>query len=1081
MTPTEIGRELLCGLIALEEGFISGALLRASVHAWCSSPESSLLQIMVRLGGLTEAQERRILERVRECAPGQATDPHGFALATAAEGDLTVDDGGSRDLGLTGDVSAGRDLRELPTLFLASSSEARAFRAELGVGERRRFYVLRTHAEGGLGVISIALDTELHREVALKEIRSERAHESRSRARFLLEAEVTGQLEHPSIVPVYSLGFDEQGRPFYAMRFIGGESLLEAIKRLHERASARPNGRRRRVMRLELRQLLERFVTVCLAVEYAHKRGVVHRDIKPSNILLGQYGETLLMDWGLAKVLEESSSLEVIRVDDSSLAEHVHDGKCEDETLPGAVLGTPGFMSPEQAEGRSQDVGPTSDVYSLGATLYTLICGCTPFGTGGFEEIRRRTMQGTFPAPRKVKRGIPKALNAVVLKAMALRPKDRYLSARALGEDVRRWLADETVTAWAEPFWTPMIRWLTTHRVKVTAVAAAGLVGLLSLLAFSLFQASKNKELRRSNEQLREERQRVYLQFDIALRAVQELLREANSLGTNEPIPPEGFRKQMLMTARDYYEQLLPALRNDPVPRSQLALAQVSREIGLITSLVDNKQSAIEPVQTALTIYHRLLARDPYNPLYRKLISETLAQLSQLWIQLGSTDEAIGAMERALRISKVMLEDRPEDLESLSWQAELLNSMARMHGQLAWGGSVIAEHEAAIALADRVVKADPGSKLYRSRLASYHAHRADACIVVGDFEKARSSLEVSLGIRSQLAVELPQDRRSKQLLAASLHKLGVYHRARAEYELALAYFERALRLHRELAAIDPSQMDAQNSLASDLVNLGFVRARLGGQEMARSHLEEALKILTPLVEENPNAVAFRVNLAMAWHNLGDQNWASGDTSSGLDCFDRAVRITEESVERAPSIRQVRRVFVMHLMRRAAIRNACERSEGARQDALRALELLRMLREGGGEQPPDLAQFLLRVEVELCKANIHTQRYDEALSALKQARATRPLLADAVVPEDARMIELECMLASLSERDGRPVSLETGAALVESALAHLEEMVAQGYRDTDWIDGNRHLDVLRSHRRYGPLRADLGFPAQPFAR
>ena len=162
----------------------------------------------------------------------------------------------------------------------------------------QRFRVLRPHARGGLGAVFVALDDELHREVALKQILDRHADDPTSRQRFLLEAEITGGLEHPGIVPVYGLGTYADGRPYYAMRFIRGDSLKEAIERFHaDEALKRDPGRRS----LELRKLLRRFLDVCNAIDYAHSRGVLHRDLKPGNIMVGKYGETLVVDWGLAK------------------------------------------------------------------------------------------------------------------------------------------------------------------------------------------------------------------------------------------------------------------------------------------------------------------------------------------------------------------------------------------------------------------------------------------------------------------------------------------------------------------------------------------------------------------------------------------------------------------------------------------------------------------------------------------------------------------------------------------------------------------------------------------------------------
>src|SRR5262249_13769048 len=173
-----------------------------------------------------------------------------------------------------------------------------------------RFRILRPHAQGGLGVVSVALDEELHREVALKEIQERYASENEPRSRFLLEAEITGSLEHPGIVPVYGLGHHPDGRPFYAMRFVRGESLKDAIARFYgapdpstATKGARTPGTESLALSVQFRRLLARFLDVCNAIAYAHSRGVLHRDLKPGNILLGPFGETLVVDWGLAKVV----------------------------------------------------------------------------------------------------------------------------------------------------------------------------------------------------------------------------------------------------------------------------------------------------------------------------------------------------------------------------------------------------------------------------------------------------------------------------------------------------------------------------------------------------------------------------------------------------------------------------------------------------------------------------------------------------------------------------------------------------------------------------------------------------------
>ena len=221
---------------------------------------------------------------------------------------------------------------------------------------------------------------------------------SRAGSRFVREAEITGGLEHPGIVPVYGLGHYDDGRPFYAMRFIKGDSLRQAIEQFHSRAVSGLNPGERM---LELQKLLRRFLDVCNAIAYAHSRGVLHRDIKPGNIMVGPYGETLVVDWGLAKVVgrSESSAEATLRPPSASGSS---------ETLPGSPIGTPPFMSPEQATGSIDQLGPASDVYSLGATLYCLLTGKAPIEGAEVEEVLRRVQQGEIPPPRQVKPDVPR-------------------------------------------------------------------------------------------------------------------------------------------------------------------------------------------------------------------------------------------------------------------------------------------------------------------------------------------------------------------------------------------------------------------------------------------------------------------------------------------------------------------------------------------------------------------------------------------------------------------------------------------------------------------------------------------------
>jgi eukaryotic-like serine/threonine-protein kinase len=354
-----------------------------------------------------------------------------------------------------------------------------------------RYQIRRLHARGGLGEVFVAYDGELGREVALKQIQAGQADHPESRARFVREAEITGRLEHPGIVPVYGLGRDSDGRPYYAMRFIEGKTFKEAIQQIHE---AEGPGRDPGERILALRKLLRHFLDVCDAVGFAHSRGVLHRDLKPANIMLGPYGETLVVDWGLAKPIDRSED-----APDRLEAGPVRCLSETDLTLTetGAALGTPQYMSPEQAERRWNEVGPASDLYSLGATLYTLLSGHSPFAHQINAIVPPETQRGAIPPLQTALPGVPRlrALEAICRKAMALQPEDRYASPRALAEDLEHWLADEPVAADREGWHQLLARRARRHQSwMVAGMVTLLLVTVVSVIAWVRVESARRGE-----------------------------------------------------------------------------------------------------------------------------------------------------------------------------------------------------------------------------------------------------------------------------------------------------------------------------------------------------------------------------------------------------------------------------------------------------------------------------------------------------------------------------------------------------------------------------------------------------------
>ena len=331
-----------------------------------------------------------------------------------------------------------------------------------------RYELVGLLGQGAMGEVHIARDVLLNRNVAVKTMDPSIAADPGLAARFLVEAQVTAQLDHPSIIPVYALDVD-RGRRAYAMKLIRGVTLEEFIEqtRATYEAGRQPDDEHALDARLEL------FLQVCNAIHYAHERGVVHRDLKPENVMVGAFHEVIVMDWGIAKVLGRPEAL---------LPGQVAEGKGT-QTQVGFVVGTPRYMSPEQAEEKNDELGPPSDQYSLGLILYELLAlrpaREAPRAVDMIFAAQRNEHRPLQPLSARAP--IPRELRAIVARATRLDPAQRYPSVAELADDVRRYLRDEAVLAAPDSTVQRAQRWISHHREK-TLLGVFGLVALVLLV-----------------------------------------------------------------------------------------------------------------------------------------------------------------------------------------------------------------------------------------------------------------------------------------------------------------------------------------------------------------------------------------------------------------------------------------------------------------------------------------------------------------------------------------------------------------------------------------------------------------------
>jgi eukaryotic-like serine/threonine-protein kinase len=765
--------------------------------------------------------------------------------------------------------------------------------------EAGRYEVQCEYALGNLGKISIAHDSQLNRQVALKEMLPQHMKKPSVCARFLREAEITGGLEHPGIVPVYGSGAFPDGRPFYAMRLIQGENLQDAIRRFHTgRPQLDPTHES-----LELRQLLSRFIGICNAIAFAHSRGVVHRDLKPANVMLGPYGETLIIDWGLAKA---NGSDDAQPHDDGARHELPLANKEMGATAAGAALGTPQYMSPEQAWGEVEKIGPATDIFGLGAILYELLSGKAPLAGFSLEETLDRAQRSQIPSPRQSNGRIPRPLEAVCMKAMAPSPENRYDSAQAMAKDIERWLADEPVSVHRDGAAIRLGRWARRRRTFV-----AGIAGLLaaSVVALAVATAVVNHQKQQATEAQAQAEQN----FRLGLEVVEELV----SLGDQQLINPtevSDTREQLLSRAIGFVRHFRDRRTQDPAMQAEVA--QCARRLANLYRLRGTFARATAFYTEAIHLLDDVVQRSPSNRDFSDLRAETLMDFGESARMSGRTKVADDLFRRAHKVTeKLVKESSPVSKYRRTW--------ARSLYRLASAGPSLGSHDA-LAQAQQAVDqfealADASLSTARSEvlagrtlplsdqieLVYARTVLAECCRRQGDRPRAERELQKAVNRMDQLLAQFENiaiDDIAYFHADAALHLADLQldaHGAVATGELA-GRLDTAIRRLSDIVNRSPKIRHYRATLAM----AHDIRARFheqsGHLDLARLDAETSQALLQGLLALYPEIPDHQSDLATALETLGRLDLARGDQEQARGRFREAITLQQRALESAPA-------------------------------------------------------------------------------------------------------------------------------------------------------------------------------------
>ena len=739
-------------------------------------------------------------------------------------------------------------------------------------------------ARGGMGRIVAAEDRRLGRKVALKELIDPASDQT---TRFQREALITARLQHPGIVPVYEAGRWPTGEPFFAMKLVAGKPLdqvIAAARTLDDRLA-----------------LLPRLTAACDAIAYAHSQRVIHRDLKPGNILIGDFGETVVIDWGLAKDLDavdtfDSANRAPRRPSQKNLASPKSTASST-LTVAGAVMGTPAYMAPEQARG--EPVDQRADVFALGAMLYHVLAGAPPYNARTATDVIAAAALGkVVPLSDREKRA-PRDLVAIVERAMAPLPVDRYPDAGVFAEELRRFMTGRLVDAHRYTAAQRLGRFIKRHRGAFT-VATIAVLGFIAFGSVAIHRIVEARDQAQRAERIATTRGAAAEKLiDYMMGHVQHQLTQIGRLDLMAGLSTE---------VKGYYDTL-SAIPGSMPDDDERRMAEAIELIGRAEHQSGKPDQALKTWSEARTKLIGLIGTDagPRTRHLRAMIAKLDFETGTVFLERGKYERAANYFSEARHEYDELRGEAPADRALMLGAADnddQLGDMLRREGKL---DEAFDEYSAAKKLRDqaqgngRVTDEVMALSTSHLKLGSIHQSRGESALAADEYKQ-------SLKLRDSLLATEPDNAQVQKAVLDTLEQLAIAEISLGDDATAIAMYERALPITQTLAQRDPTNIDWEYQRGNVLADLGQALVQTGRFADGQSEIERAVEVDRGLAARDPKSSRYRVALARVLVRNGDARLALGKPDDALAMYKESSDLRLALVDADPTSVAFRRSY-----------------------------------------------------------------------------------------------------------------------------------------------------------------------------